>query len=102
MFLTAGTPHFHMATSSTKNASEPQMISFFSGMSGDGASWQSSTVPPSAKSLAHSSSALLAYFTSVLPVSCATAGPATTPSATTMPSAAINARMRLRTIPPVT
>ena len=28
MFRTAGTPNFHMATSSTRNAAEPQMTSF--------------------------------------------------------------------------
>ena len=44
MFRTAGTPNFHMATKSTRNASVPQMISFFSGSSGDGAFWQSSIV----------------------------------------------------------
>ena len=50
MPLTAGMPHFHMPTSSTRNASEPQMISFVSGSSGLGDSWQSSTVSPSSRS----------------------------------------------------
>ena len=59
MFFTAGTPNFHMTTSSTRNASEPQMISFGSGTSGFGAFWQSSTVLPSSSSLWHSSAALL-------------------------------------------
>ena len=42
MFFTAGTPNFHMTTSSTRNASEPQMTSLLAGSSGDGAFWQSS------------------------------------------------------------
>ena len=42
MFFTAGTPNFHMATSSTRNAAVPQMTSFLAGSNGDGAFWQSS------------------------------------------------------------
>ena len=42
MFFTAGTPNFHIATSSTTNAAEPQRISFTPGSKGDGAFWQSS------------------------------------------------------------
>src|SRR3954470_15635324 len=96
MFLMAGTPHFHIATSSTKNASEPQMISLGSGVNGDGAFWQSSIVPPLSSFLMHFSAASFAGF-DVVSASCANAGPATAPSATTTPSAATNARMRLRT-----
>ena len=38
-----------MPTSSTKNASVPQMTSLATGTSGFGASWQSSTSPPSSR-----------------------------------------------------
>ena len=79
MFLTAGTPHFHMATSSTRNASEPQMISLFSGFNGDGAFWQSSIVLAARRaSRMHSSAASFAGFGVAAVVSCANAGAAST------------------------
>src|SRR4051794_722369 len=97
MFLTAGTPNFHIAPSSTRNASEPQMISSLPGNSGDGAFWQSSTEPPVASFSAHSLSAWLAYFGWD---SCAYAGAAATNMTTATPATAISARMRFRTTPP--
>ena len=79
MFFTAGTPNFHMTKSSTRNASEPQMISLVAGRIGLGAFWQSSSRAAASSSFStHSLGGLGLAVLRRRALSCANAGAAMT------------------------